>query len=103
MTDTPPEPANDAPFTILLDAECCGFCAAFNQGVNPKSKIGQCRFNPPTVLITGLIQGPLGPQPAFDSYFPLVLPDWWCRQFERRVRVEGPSMSIDTRTEGPEQ
>lgn len=106
MTDSPPEPANDSPAYVLpnLDAACCGFCTAFNPGANAKGKLGQCRLNPPTVLLVGMSQGPLGqPQPALDSYFPLVLTDWWCRQFERRPRAEGPSMSIDTHTEGPEQ
>jgi hypothetical protein len=57
----------------------CKDCAYFSEGSPSDSKKGECRINPPCVLIFPSMSGS-SPRPV--TYFPVVPPDYWCGQYK---------------------
>ena len=60
----------------------CKDCECYSPGAPSKPDAGECRLNPPRVLI---FPGPQGSTAHAGTYWPTVKPDtFWCGQWKRR-------------------
>jgi hypothetical protein len=74
-----------APVTRMERIEKCSGCKF--HGWTPDGKAIDCRIKPPQ---SGLVADARG-QPTPMSYFPVVMPDWWCGEFRPRIETGKPS------------
>lgn len=74
----------------IVQAKSCRNCGA---GVRSGDVI-ECRFNPPTVFPI-ILSTPQGPRSVGKvTEFPVVKPDWHCRQHTPRIEVTLGEMPI---------
>lgn len=95
---SPPKPVGETNGA----GECCGNCSAFYPQPKMGAKLGQCRRNAPTPLITAfrIEQTPDGatlmlPARGVDGAWPLTGVDLHCQQYKHKsVTVAGTSQLL---------
>lgn len=98
----------------VIDAECCGNCSAFRmleqQAAPVAHPVGTCRADPPQVVLVQLvatrdING--NPSGNFtgrnDSMFPFTNTGVWCRQYQRKPKLDIRKLTTDSPVMGEKQ
>lgn len=62
---------------MMLEEETCGTCEFYMAATRV------CRRLPPTPIMLGLKEGLAGPEPVIMAYFPSMMPNGWCGEFQQ--------------------
>lgn len=83
------------PFGVIKE---CSNCDGFHRAPAPNSDRGLCQRHPPTVIMTGMQSGQMGPQPVINSYYPVIGEHSKCSDW-----LERDASAVDFSTLGAKQ